>query len=74
MSPFTSGDPVKMAMVNIDATLPRAIVLKQMSDNLTALLPYLSVRTAMSPSTFPVWPAFYLLQNLCSNNGVENRL
>lgn len=58
---------MKMAMVNIDTTLPRAIVLKQMSANLTALLPCLSVRTAISPSTFPVWSAIFFSTNLCSN-------
>lgn len=39
-----SGDPTKMAMVNIKSRLPPGLKLAQMSQNLTALLPCLSVR------------------------------
>lgn len=35
---------MKMAMVNIENTLPPAVALEQLSGNLTALLPRLSVR------------------------------
>ena len=36
---------MKMAMVNIDSTLPPPFVVEQLSGNLTALLPCLSVRS-----------------------------
>lgn len=41
---MTSGDPIKMAMVNIENRLPPRIKLEQLSNNLPALLPRLSVR------------------------------
>jgi hypothetical protein len=41
-----SGDPVKMAMVNIESRLPPRQRFEQLSHGLTALLPYLSVRNA----------------------------
>lgn len=37
------GEPMKMAMVTVDNTLPSRLVLEQLSGNLTALLPRLSV-------------------------------
>nr|XP_016479277.1 PREDICTED: acyltransferase-like protein At1g54570, chloroplastic isoform X1 [Nicotiana tabacum] len=41
---FIMGDPMKMAMVNIDSMLPPQQVVEQLFDNLTALLPRLSYR------------------------------
>lgn len=38
------GEPVKMAMANVDKKLPPSPMLRQLSENLTALLPRLSVR------------------------------
>lgn len=42
---MTSGDPRKMAMVNVETKLPPIQRYEKMSQNLTALLPCLSVRT-----------------------------
>lgn len=46
----TSGEPTKMAMVNIDNKLPPRLRSQQFSANLSALLPRLSVRNACSCS------------------------
>lgn len=43
---------MKMAMVNIDKSLPRAVITEKMSTNLTALLPLLSVRTTTNHQLF----------------------
>ena len=42
---MTSGDPVKMASVNIGNRLPPVKKIEQLSYNLTALLPCLPVRS-----------------------------
>ncbi|KAL3728172.1 hypothetical protein ACJRO7_032859 [Eucalyptus globulus] len=41
---FVMGDPVKVAMVNIDNILPPRVALEKLSVNLTSMLPRLSVR------------------------------
>ena len=41
---FIPGEPVKMAMVNVNKKLPPGPMLRQLSENLTDLLPRLSVR------------------------------
>lgn len=43
---------MKMAMVNIDKSLPRTVITEKMSSNLTALLPLLSVRTTINDQLF----------------------
>ncbi|KAG9152580.1 hypothetical protein Leryth_022963 [Lithospermum erythrorhizon] len=49
------GDPVKMAMVNIDSTNPSGAVLEQLSNNLTGLLPRLSVMADIIPRESLLW-------------------
>ncbi|KAH7865461.1 hypothetical protein Vadar_007036 [Vaccinium darrowii] len=49
------GDPVKMAMVNIENTLPPAVALEQLSGNLTALLPRLSGLADIIPKDSLLW-------------------
>ncbi|XP_020254317.1 acyltransferase-like protein At1g54570, chloroplastic [Asparagus officinalis] len=41
---FIMGDPVKMAMANVDDDLPPPRTLEEISKSLTSLLPLLSVR------------------------------
>ncbi|OIS95651.1 PREDICTED: acyltransferase-like protein At1g54570, chloroplastic [Nicotiana attenuata] len=52
---FIMGDPMKMAMVNIDSMLPPQQVVEQLSDNLTALLPRLSGLTDIIPKETLLW-------------------
>ncbi|KAL1802721.1 hypothetical protein ACET3Z_031368 [Daucus carota] len=49
------GDPMKMAMVNIDTSLPRTVVTGKMSANLTALLPLLSSLSDIIPKDTLLW-------------------
>lgn len=44
ISTATPGEPLKMATVNVERKLPPMQQLEKVSLNLTALLPYLSVR------------------------------
>lgn len=46
---MASGDPTKMAMVNVESKLPPIQRLEKMAQNLTDMLPCLSVRTASNP-------------------------
>lgn len=46
---FVMGEPLKMAMVGVDATLPLPQVLRTISESLTGLLPRLSVLTDIIP-------------------------
>uniref|UniRef100_A0A5B7A637 Serine aminopeptidase S33 domain-containing protein n=1 Tax=Davidia involucrata TaxID=16924 RepID=A0A5B7A637_DAVIN len=52
---FVMGDPMKMAMVNIESTLAPAAVLEQLSGNLTALLPRLSGLADIIPKDTLLW-------------------
>lgn len=52
---FIMGDPMKMAMVNIDSTLPPPFVVEQLSGNLTALLPCLSGLSDIIPKDTLHW-------------------
>ncbi|KAK4852770.1 hypothetical protein QYF36_026936 [Acer negundo] len=52
---FVMGDPMKMAMVNIDSKLPSRQRLEQMSGNLTALLPRLSGMADIIPKDTLLW-------------------
>ncbi|KAL5768342.1 hypothetical protein ACOSP7_014900 [Xanthoceras sorbifolium] len=52
---FVMGDPLKMAMVNIDGRLPSRKKLEQMSGNLTALLPRLSGMADIIPKDTLLW-------------------
>ncbi|XP_050384111.1 phytyl ester synthase 1, chloroplastic [Argentina anserina] len=52
---FVMGDPLKMAMVNINSTLPPSLKLMQVSQNLTALLPYLSSLADIIPKETLMW-------------------
>lgn len=49
------GDPMKMAMVNIDKSLPRTVTTEKMSANLTALLPLLSSMSDIIPKDTLLW-------------------
>ncbi|XP_051137681.1 phytyl ester synthase 1, chloroplastic isoform X3 [Andrographis paniculata] len=49
------GDPVKMASVNINKTLPPGPFLEQLANSLTALLPRLSVLADIIPKETMVW-------------------
>ncbi|KAK1400794.1 Acyltransferase-like protein, chloroplastic [Heracleum sosnowskyi] len=49
------GDPMKMAMVNIDTSLPRTVITEKMSANLTALLPLLSSMSDIIPKDTLLW-------------------
>ncbi|XP_052193640.1 phytyl ester synthase 1, chloroplastic [Diospyros lotus] len=52
---FVMGDPMKMAMVDVERTLPPAVVLEQLSSTLTALLPRLSVLADIIPKDTLLW-------------------
>ncbi|KMT13483.1 hypothetical protein BVRB_4g082620 [Beta vulgaris subsp. vulgaris] len=52
---FVMGEPVKMAMVNVDKKLPPSPTIRQLSENLTALLPRLSVISDLIPKDSLVW-------------------
>ncbi|TXG65809.1 hypothetical protein EZV62_007084 [Acer yangbiense] len=52
---FVMGDPMKMAMDNIDSKLPSRQRLEQMSGNLTALLPHLSGMADIIPRDTLLW-------------------
>ncbi|KAL5835490.1 hypothetical protein ACOSQ3_015048 [Xanthoceras sorbifolium] len=52
---FVMGDPLKMAMVNIDGRIPSRKKLEQMSGNLTALLPRLSGMADIIPKDTLLW-------------------
>ncbi|XP_010245387.2 PREDICTED: acyltransferase-like protein At1g54570, chloroplastic [Nelumbo nucifera] len=52
---FIMGDPVKMAMANVDDRLPPAQTLEQLSGNLTALLPRLSGLADIIPKETLLW-------------------
>lgn len=52
---FIMGDPVKMAMVNVDSMLPPALVVEQLSRNLTSLLPRLSGLADVIPKETLLW-------------------
>ncbi|KAA8545000.1 hypothetical protein F0562_019783 [Nyssa sinensis] len=52
---FVMGDPMKMAMVNIESMLPPALVLEKLSGNLTALLPRLSGLADIIPKETLLW-------------------
>ncbi|KAL2942506.1 hypothetical protein RDABS01_030856 [Bienertia sinuspersici] len=49
------GEPVKMAMANVDKNLPPNPMLRQLSENLTALLPRLSVLSDLIPKDTLIW-------------------
>ncbi|KAF9605406.1 hypothetical protein IFM89_016983 [Coptis chinensis] len=52
---FIMGDPIRMAMVNIDKGLPPASTLEQLSGNLAALLPVLSGLSDIIPKETLLW-------------------
>uniref|UniRef100_A0A803KPJ1 Serine aminopeptidase S33 domain-containing protein n=1 Tax=Chenopodium quinoa TaxID=63459 RepID=A0A803KPJ1_CHEQI len=52
---FVMGEPVKMAMVNVDKKLPPSPMLRQLSKNLTDLLPRLSVISDLIPKDALLW-------------------
>ncbi|KAK9292356.1 hypothetical protein L1049_020322 [Liquidambar formosana] len=52
---FVMGDPVKMAMINVDSWRPPAPVLQELSGNLTALLPRLSGLADIIPKDTLLW-------------------
>lgn len=52
---FIMGDPMKMAMVNIDNRRPPAVVLEELSGNLTAFLPRLSGLSDIIPKETLLW-------------------
>ncbi|OVA15060.1 Diacylglycerol acyltransferase [Macleaya cordata] len=52
---FVMGDPVKMAMINIENGLPPAQTLEQLSGNLTSLLPLLSGLADIIPKETLLW-------------------
>ncbi|KAK3418455.1 hypothetical protein EUGRSUZ_H04411 [Eucalyptus grandis] len=52
---FVMGDPVKVAMVNIDNILPPRVALEQLSVNLTSLLPRLSGLADIIPKETLLW-------------------
>ncbi|KAL9233256.1 hypothetical protein vseg_008277 [Gypsophila vaccaria] len=52
---FIMGEPVKMAMVNVDMKLPPSPALLQLSENLTSLLPRLSVISDVIPKDTLLW-------------------
>ncbi|KAH9688392.1 Acyltransferase-like protein [Citrus sinensis] len=52
---YVMGDPIKMAMVNIENRLPPRIKLEQLSNNLPALLPRLSVMSDIIPKDTLLW-------------------
>ncbi|KAL3516214.1 hypothetical protein ACH5RR_023116 [Cinchona calisaya] len=52
---FVMGEPIKMAMVTVDATLPPRLVLEQLSGKLTGLLPRLSGLADIIPKETLLW-------------------
>lgn len=52
---FIMGEPTKMAMANVDKKLPPGPMLGQLSENLTALLPRLSVLSDIIPKETLLW-------------------
>ncbi|KAL9356231.1 hypothetical protein Peur_049484 [Populus x canadensis] len=52
---FVMGDPVKMAMVNIESKLPPGLQIEQLSNNLTAMLPSLSGLADIIPRDTLLW-------------------
>ncbi|XP_061971282.1 phytyl ester synthase 1, chloroplastic-like [Populus nigra] len=52
---FVMGDPVKMAMVNIESKLPPGLQIEQLSNNLTAMLPSLSGLADIIPKDTLLW-------------------
>ncbi|XP_009776530.1 phytyl ester synthase 1, chloroplastic-like isoform X1 [Nicotiana tabacum] len=52
---FIMGDPMKMAMVNIDSMLPPRQIIQHLSDNLTAFLVHLSGVADIIPKETLLW-------------------
>nr|ACH63234.1 esterase/lipase/thioesterase family protein [Rheum australe] len=52
---FVMGEPVKMAMANVNTRVPPAQVLRDLSANLTGLLPRLSVLSDIIPKDTLLW-------------------
>ncbi|CAK7340881.1 unnamed protein product [Dovyalis caffra] len=52
---FVMGNPLKMAMVNIDSKLPPGLRIEQLSNNLTAMLPSLSGLADIIPKDTLLW-------------------
>ncbi|XP_060218063.1 phytyl ester synthase 1, chloroplastic-like isoform X2 [Lycium barbarum] len=52
---FIMGDPMKMAMVNIDSMLPPGQIIRRLSDNLTSLLAYLPGLADIIPKETLLW-------------------
>ncbi|CAO2837150.1 unnamed protein product [Amaranthus hypochondriacus] len=52
---FVMGEPVKMAMANVNKKLPPGPMLRQLSENLTDLLPRLSVISDLIPKETLIW-------------------
>ncbi|XP_060218058.1 phytyl ester synthase 1, chloroplastic-like [Lycium barbarum] len=52
---FVMGDPMKMAMVNIDSMLPPGQIIQRLSDNLTGLLAHLSGLADIIPKETLLW-------------------
>ncbi|KAJ8529431.1 hypothetical protein K7X08_036266 [Anisodus acutangulus] len=52
---FIMGDPMKMAMVNIDSALPPGQIIQLLSDNLTGLLAHLSGLADIIPKETLLW-------------------
>ncbi|KAL3591332.1 hypothetical protein D5086_009972 [Populus alba] len=52
---FVMGNPVKMAMVNIESKLPPGLQIEQLSNNLTAMLPSLSGLADIIPKDTLLW-------------------
>ncbi|XP_002512271.2 phytyl ester synthase 1, chloroplastic isoform X1 [Ricinus communis] len=52
---FVMGNPLKMAMVDVEYILPPRLKIEQLSGNLTALLPYLSGLADIIPKDTLVW-------------------
>lgn len=52
---FIMGDPMKMAMVNIDSMLPPGKIIQRLSENLTELLDHLSGLADIIPKETLLW-------------------
>ncbi|KAH9603964.1 hypothetical protein KSS87_023567 [Heliosperma pusillum] len=52
---FIMGEPVKMAMTNVDKKLPSGPAFQQLAENLTSLLPRLSVISEIIPKDTLLW-------------------
>lgn len=52
---FVMGEPLKMATVNVESKLPPMQQLEKVSQNLTALLPYLSDLASIIPKDTLLW-------------------